>query len=358
MLKYSPADSAPVHISERPAAKTNKYAVLKQRMRAHGLLEKRPRSYTAWMILMAGLFLLGVAFLFAIHNFWWLLLDAAFLAVVSAQISYIAHDSGHRQVYAAAWKNDLVTSLCSLIMGISKNWWINKHNAHHSHPNQIDFDPDLNIPLLLFTEGEAKHSQRSLLGRFVIRYQTLLFFPLLCLVTLDMKKTTLFYLIREREENKQRALEWGLYLLHMVLSVGILVYTQGFWSMLAFIVVNQGLVGFILGSAFAPNHKGMPVLEREDTMDFLHRQVLTSRNISGSPFNDFWYGGLNYQIEHHLFPTMPRRNLRKAQKIVKAFCQEHEIDYAETGIVGSYKAILQQLREVSQAQRLLGSGNK
>src|SRR5689334_23654458 len=133
MLKYSPAGSAAVLAPERPVAKKNKYAELKQRMRTHGLLEKQPLRYTAWMVLMASAFVLGVALLFVVHNVWWQLLDAAFLAIVSAQISYIAHDSGHRQIYASAWKNDLVTSLCSLIMGISKNWWVDKHNDHHSH---------------------------------------------------------------------------------------------------------------------------------------------------------------------------------------------------------------------------------
>ena len=90
----------------------------------------------------------------------------------------------------------------------------------------------------------------------------------------------------------------------------------------AFIVVQQGLFGFYLGCSFAPNHKGMPVLAASDKTDFLRRQVLTSRNVRGGWLTDFALGGLNYQIEHHLFPSMPRPSLRRSQPLVAAFCAE------------------------------------
>ena len=76
-------------------------------------------------------------------------------------------------------------------------------------------------------------------------------------------------------------------------------------------------------SIFAPNHKAMPVLDRSSQLDFLRRRVLTSRNVIAHPITDFWYGGLNYQIEHHLFPRLPRNKLREVQAIVKDFCRDH-----------------------------------
>ena len=94
-----------------------------------------------------------------------------------------------------------------------------------------------------------------------------------------------------------------------------------------FIAVQQGLFGFYLGCSFAPNHKGMPMLAAADQIDFLRRQVLTSRNVRGGWLTDFALGGLNYQIEHHLFPTMPRPNLRRAQPLVAAFCAERGVPY-------------------------------
>ncbi len=111
------------------------------------------------------------------------------------------------------------------------------------------------------------------------------------------------------------------------------------------------LFGLYLGSTFAPNHKGMPILEKGSQLDFLRRQVLTARNVTSNPFNDYMYGGLNYQIEHHLFPNMPRNNLKQAQQIIRAYCTSHSISYYETTSVQSLKEILSYLHEVGAPLR-------
>jgi fatty acid desaturase len=110
-----------------------------------------------------------------------------------------------------------------------------------------------------------------------------------------------------------------------------------------FLVVQQGLFGIYMGSSFAPNHKGMPVVGQDEKIDFLRRQVLTSRNIRGSLLSDLALGGLNYQIEHHLFPSMPRPSLRHAQAPVRAFCAQHGIPYTQTGLLASYAQVLRHL---------------
>ena len=104
-----------------------------------------------------------------------------------------------------------------------------------------------------------------------------------------------------------------------------------------------GLWGVYMGCSFAPNHKGMPTLTAGQRADFLRKQVLTSRNVRGGPVVDFALGGLNYQIEHHLFPTMPRPNLRHAQTRRARFCVEHGIAYAQCGLLRSYGYVLQHL---------------
>ena len=104
-----------------------------------------------------------------------------------------------------------------------------------------------------------------------------------------------------------------------------------------------------LGCAFALNHKGMPIFSESDQVDFLHRQILTSRNIRGGRFVTLVLGGLNYQIEHHLFPSMPRSSLRSAQPIVRAFCAHHDIAYVESGPLESYRHIVRYLRIVGRS---------
>jgi fatty acid desaturase len=113
-----------------------------------------------------------------------------------------------------------------------------------------------------------------------------------------------------------------------------------------FILIQQGLFGVYLGASFAPNHKGMPILLPQDEHDFLRRQVLTSRNVRGGWFTDLALGGLNYQIEHHLFPSMPRPSLRRAQPVIRDFCQQHGLPYREMSLIGSYAEALRYLHAV------------
>ena len=119
----------------------------------------------------------------------------------------------------------------------------------------------------------------------------------------------------------------------------------------AFVVVQQALFGLYLGCSFAPNHKGMPTLTEADELDFLRRQVLTSRNVRGSRLVDFVLGGLNYQIEHHLFPNMPRPNLRRAQPLIRAFCLQHGLPYTQASLVGSYAQAIRHLHTVGAPLR-------
>jgi len=92
----------------------------------------------------------------------------------------------------------------------------------------------------------------------------------------------------------------------------------------------------------------MPVVGKDEKVDFLRRQVLTSRNIRGSLLTDLALGGLNYQIEHHLFPSMPRPSLRQAQAPVRAFCAQRGIPYSETGVLASYAQVLRHLHTTGQ----------
>jgi len=116
-------------------------------------------------------------------------------------------------------------------------------------------------------------------------------------------------------------------------------------------IVQQGLFGLYLGCSFAPNHKGMPVLDPDDRSDFLRRQVLTSRNVRGGWLTDVALGGLNYQIEHHLFPSMPRPNLRRSQPMIEAFCRQKGVPYCQSSLTGSYTQALRHLNTVGRPAR-------
>jgi fatty acid desaturase len=340
---------------DRPALKRptprpidNEYAELKQLIKQKGLLEKQPKYYTYKILSTLSLLVLGIAFLLLVNNFWLQLVNAAFLAFVYGQIGFLGHDGGHRQVFNTAWKNDIIIMLQgNLLVGMSYTWWLGKHNAHHSHPNELDMDPDIAIPAICFTEEKAKSTRHF--ARFLAKYQAFFFFPLLMLIAMDLQRVSIQFLMKTKV--KYRWAEVLLIIAHYVLYFGLVFYRLNLWQGILFILVHQTLFGLYLGSTFAPNHKGMPILEKASKLNFLRRQVITARNVTSHPFNDFWYGGLNYQIEHHLFPSMPRNNLKEAQKIIRAYCASRSIAYYETTMVQSYREILTYLHQIGAPLR-------
>jgi fatty acid desaturase len=222
---------------------------------------------------------------------------------------------------------------------------VDKHSRHHAHPNDEEKDPDIGAGALVFTTGQARASGR--VPRMFYRYQAWTFFPLLLLESLNLRIASVRYLGGGRDRPRLReALLIGAHLVAYATLV-FLVLSPG--KAFAFIAIHQALFGLYLGCSFAPNHKGMPPLSAADDADYLRRQVLTSRNVRGQWATDFVLGGLNYQIEHHLFPSMPRGNLRHAQLIVRDFCRDHRVSYLETGLISSYAQALRHLNTVGRA---------
>jgi len=324
----------------------SEYAELSRQIRRAGLLDRRPWYY-AWMITVtAVLFAAGWAVFAVVGDSWWQLAVAVFLAVMFTQVGFLGHDAGHRQILSSRKASYIIGLLHgNLGIGLSYGWWVGKHNRHHAHPNQQGADPDITISVLAFTESQA--GARWGLSRLAIRFQAYLFFPMLLGEAFSVHVASIRALTSRAP--RYRAWETGLLSIHVVgyLSAVFLVLSPV--RAVVFIVVQQGLFGLYLGSSFAPNHKGMPVLDASDRSSFLDRQVLTSRNVRGGRITDVALGGLNYQIEHHLFPSMPRPNLRHAQPLIREFCLRRDLPYCQTSLVGSYADALRHLNSVGKS---------
>ncbi|HET6757769.1 MAG TPA: fatty acid desaturase, partial [Propionibacteriaceae bacterium] len=111
-----------------------------------------------------------------------------------------------------------------------------------------------------------------------------------------------------------------------------------------------------MGATFAPNHKGMPIIPADVKPDFFSKQVRTSRNITGGWWATVLMGGLNYQIEHHLFPSMPRPHLRAARTLVREHCRSNDIPYVETSLQWVHVSAIVILK--SPARRLSTAGKE
>jgi fatty acid desaturase len=281
-------------------------------------------------------------------NPWLTALIAVALGIVSGQLGFQLHDSAHQQMFANRRLNGLIAFITgNCMLGMSAGWWTGKHNAHHGNPNHVDLDPDIDIGVIAYSSEQA--AGKSGVSRFIAAYQAYLFFPLLFGLAWIMHVKgvqTLF-----STSMRHRTAELVALGLHAVAYMALLVVLVGPWRALLVIVIHKCVGGFYLASVFAPNHKGMPQVERGESLDFLRAQVLTARNVRSHPLTDLLYGSLNYQIEHHLFPTMPRCNLRRAQAVIADFCAEVAVPYYETSIVQSYREILSFLHEVGAPLR-------
>ncbi|MFG3618463.1 fatty acid desaturase family protein [Nocardia sp. NPDC047654] len=331
------------------SARGSEYAVLLRRVRGAGLLSRRRRYYVWKSALTAVAFAAGWTAFVVVGDSWWQLGVAAFLAAVFAQIAFLGHDAGHRQIFGTRRADYLYGVLFgNLGIGVSIGWWTSNHNRHHAHPNTEGADPD--VMGVLAHSGDRAHAARGL-RRLIFRNQAWLFFPMLLLEGWSLHYASARAVLRW--DIPHRAWEGLLLAAHATgyLCAVFLVLSPA--EAVIFILVHQGLFGLYMGCTFAPNHKGMEVLAADDSKDFLRRQVLTSRNVRGSLLIDTALGGLNYQIEHHLFPSMPRPNLRRAQPLVAEFCAERGLPYCQTGLLDSYIHALRHLHSVGRLARPL-----
>jgi fatty acid desaturase len=329
------------------------YAQLSRQIRQAGLMERRPGRYTWRIAVTVALLAVGWALFVIVGDSWWQLAVAVFLAIVFTQIGFLGHDAGHQQISGSRRVSNILGLLLgNLGIGMSFGWWINKHTRHHAHPNTEGADPDISVGALAFTPSQAAASRG--LASILFRYQAYLFFPLLLGEAANLHVASIRALAGRSARN--RLAESALLAAHIAGYLAIVFVVLPPVKAVVFIVVSQGLFGLYLGSSFAPNHKGMPIMDADDQPDFLRRQVLTSRNVTGGWLTDIALGGLNYQIEHHLFPSMPRPNLRRAQSLIRDFCKQRELPYCQTSLWDSYGQALRHLNTVGGTTRSTGTG--
>jgi fatty acid desaturase len=330
----------------RRSAAGSDFAALNRRITAEGLMERRPGYYAVRLTVVALLLIGGWTAFFLVGASWWSIAIAAVLAVAYAQTALVAHDLAHRQVFRTNRPSAFAGRIAgNLGIGMSYGFWMDKHTKHHNNPNHDDLDPDVK-PEVLIWASESALGRRGL-AAWVTRHQAGLFFPLLTLLGIDLRVSSVKALLKPGM--KRRGLEAALLVVHAVCYLGALLVFLSPLQALVFFLVHQGLFGVYLGMTFAPNHKGMPHPTGDE--DYLRKQVLTSRNVTGGWLTNTALGGLNYQIEHHLFPAMPSPNLRRAQVIVEQYCAEVGVSYEQTGLIESYRQALRYLHEVGAPLR-------
>lgn len=324
------------------------YTQVSQVVREMGLL-RRARWFYA---LVGGAILLGFAacvtgFLL-LGDSWFQLLIAAALGILFTQLAFLAHEAGHRQILASGRANDRLALVLGAAVGMSYSWWDSKHSRHHANPNRVGKDPDIEVDTISFLDEDAAKARG--IQRLITRKQGWLFFPLLAFEGINLHVISVRHLL-SRQPVKGRWIELPLILARFAVVLVPVFMLLPIGLAFAFMAVQLAVFGIYMGASFAPNHKGMPVIAPDAKIDFFTKQVRTSRNIRGGWWATWLMGGLNYQIEHHLFPSMARPYLAQSREIVRDYCKTLDVPYTETSLFRSYAIVIEYLNRVGLAAR-------
>ena len=325
------------------------YATLRSRLDAIGCFERQPGYFLRKSLITAGALTGVIALALLADSVALVLLAAVALGIMSTQVGLIAHDVAHKQVFRGR-RSIAAASLIlgNLLLGMSYTWWREKHDRHHANPNHVTRDPDCDISLLVLAPGQR--SQRPRIVRAIVRWQFLYYWFLIPFQATGMRIHSTNRITKIR--SPLALFEATGLLAHLALYGLVIAFIGPWWVALLFVVLHQATFGTYNSLVFAPNHKGMRNITDTSRLGFLLEQIVTSRNVKGSPLTDFVYGGLNYQIEHHLFTNMPRNKLSKAQPVVEAFCAEHHIPYVEEGFFTATGSVFSFLGDVPDAPPL------
>lgn len=321
------------------------YDALRADVESQGLYARAYGFYTLYLLLVLCGTGLSLYIITASDSAFVQVANAIFFTFVITQAGMLGHDFSHGQVLRSERWNRLASMLLwGLFGGLSESAWFTQHDTHHTYVNQVGKDPDIDIPFLFSREQQMVDFPISLSR--VVRYQHLLFFVSLPLwyvsklITSWQKTLSNFHL--------RQAAELLLSIVHFGILFALLFIYLPWYLVLLFLSVHGLTVGLYLSFIFAPNHKGEEVIAADAQVTW-REQISSTRNIRPSIASFILLGGLNFQVEHHLFTSMPRINYWKVHPLVKRFCVENAIPYHETSWLGSQREIYLALRRVARS---------
>ena len=335
--------------AEGAAPPAGEFTELARQIKDSGLMRRRYGYYWTKLIAVPVAFAAAIVLFIWIGDSWWQMFTAVVFAFLFTQTAFLGHDAAHRQIFRSGKWNDWVSLILGGFVGMSYGWWQHKHTRHHANPNKIGVDPDIDLPVVAFTPEQAARERAAFL-RWLSAHQGAFFFPILLLEGLSLHASSV-HRVLAREPIARRPVEITFLAVRIIGYLALVFLVLSPDKAAVFLAIQLGVFGFYMGMSFAPNHKGMPLVPKDMKLDFLRRQVMMSRNIRGNRLLDFIMGGLNYQIEHHLFPSMPRPHLRRAAPLIADYLREHDVPYTQTTFWKSYAIVYRYINRVGLGER-------
>ncbi|KAM7472253.1 hypothetical protein LguiA_010436 [Lonicera macranthoides] len=353
------------HLKDFQISEVSKdYRKLASQFAKAGLFEDKGHGVIYSLCFVSLMLLACVYGVLCSNSFWVHMLCGALLGFSWIQVAYMGHDSGHYQIMTSKGWNKFVGILIgNCVTGISIAWWKWTHNAHHIACNSLDYDPDLqHLPMMavssrLFNSLTSSFYGRKLtfdpLARFFVSYQHLSFYPIMCVARVNLYLQTLLLLFSKRKIPDRGLNIFGTLVFWTWFP--LLVSCLPTWNervcfvMVSFCVTAIQHVQFCLNHFAANVYVGPP-----KGTDWFEKQSGGTIDISCSPKMDWFFGGLQFQLEHHLFPRLPRSQLRKISPIVRELCKKHSLPYRSLSFYEANVTTIRTLRDAAlQARGLL-----
>ncbi|KIW27832.1 uncharacterized protein PV07_07533 [Cladophialophora immunda] len=359
MLKYPSLD----HSSQgRIVAK---YRELDAQMRAAGLYDC---PYGAYGVECCRYILLFASSLLALHYSYYAI-SGALLGLFWHQLVFTAHDAGHMGITHNFHVDTCIgIFIADFLGGLSIGWWKRNHNVHHIVTNSPEHDPDIEhmpffaISTRFFSSLRSTYYDRIMqfdsIAKLAIAKQHWLYYPILLLGRFNLYRLSWEYLFLGQAPKKGPA--WW----HRYLEIlGQFVFWSWFgygivycsiptaWDRFVFVMISH-MVTAPLHVQITLSHFAMSTTDMGVHESFPQKMLRTTMDVDCAPWLDFVHGGLQFQAVHHLYPRIPRHNLRKGQVYVREFCKETGVPYAIYGFTKGNREVLGRLEEVARQVRV------
>jgi fatty acid desaturase len=257
------------------------------------------------------------------------------ITFASMGIATNAHTASHHSITDRKWLNDFFLYFgYPFFHQVSANFWRNKHLViHHPHPNVVGVDHDSDLAPF-FALNQDEYERANGFQRWWFRNQVF-FLPIVLIgnffsVSFDAWKFLFRRLAQSQHRDASHWLDLGALLLHWIVWIIVPMMIFDPVDVIVFSLVRFGIMSYVMFALFAPAHypAGAQMVDKEALgKNFLMLQTVTTINFRTGPIGRLLCGGVEYQIEHHLFPTISPRHYPEMSKYVKAFCDKHGYPY-------------------------------
>lgn len=354
---YPPVDPAIQEDIQR------KYRQLAERVHAEGFYDcpylEYGKEITRYSILFA-------TSMFLLHNGWYLT-SALFLGLFWHQLMFSAHDAAHLAITGNFHIDSLIAMfVADFCCGLSMGWWKSSHNVHHLITNHPEHDPDIqNVPLFATTPSFFKSLKSSYydftfawdaVADIMVPIQHYTYYPIMGIARFNLYLLSWIHVFSEKSSALGKSKAWWFQPTEIffmscywyIFGYKLLWCTLPTWPIRIGFVLVSHVVTMPLHVQITLSHWGMSTSDLGESESFAQRQLRTTMDVDCPAWLDFIHGGLQFQAVHHLFPRVPRHNLRRLQALVIEFCENTDIPYTLLGFVDGNKQVVGRLHEVGK----------